>query len=487
MYKFPGTDVCSKLIAKYDKFLVYGDPDIDGLYATKLTIEFLKSQGKAYTYYINSNRQHGFLLSKEALKAFAGCCILAVDFAMTPEELQALVDNGISIICIDHHEVTYTCTQPVHIQGLNGAEGVLINNTYAFSDHDYAYLSGAGVCFNTFCCIDAAFDTISRRAYVGITLLSDSCPIENNDAATYLRTLFEWDSAESHALINALIPTTAYMYGRQRFLDREFIDYTFSPLLNAMCRFNVCYDALALIADPEHAGDCTVYKERQKPLITELLQLAQITDYGNLVTCCIETPDAYTDGVCLGNFIGVIANRLLGDYNKSVYVSLTAQGTFVRGSVRGRNAHTDYLQLFQSCGVQCAGHKAAFGVNVAPENSTEVFPLISKLIGEAELVAQNKGSDATIINISNLLQYAPYGYKAAIHNMYVRQEFRVYFDCTACSFEVGKRSTKSAYVEYLIDGVTVRCFSAELTPKNGLVQPMYSNGYVTYTLIPRKY
>lgn len=482
MYKFQGTEVFERLLDSYDNFFIYGDPDIDGLYATKLAIEFLNQRNKRYTYYINSNRQHGFMLMPETIKQLGRCCVLAVDFGMTIDDIQSCVDNGISIVCIDHHEVPQTYEAPIHIINANtGAEGVLITNTYVFTPKDAQCLSGAGVCYTVFCDLDATFNTYARRAYVGITLLSDSCPLENDLAASFLHDTFAWDSEESHDLINAVIPPRAYLHGRQKAFDREFIDYTFSPVLNAMCRFNACYAALALITNPKQNTDCTIYKERQKPVIDILCNAMDITDYGALLVCIINVPTDNIDGAHFGNFIGVIANRLLGEYKKTIYVALYHNGVFCRASVRGHGPHIEYLQLFQSCGIDCAGHRAAFGVS-APTD-VAIFPNIAQLIVKAQADTVNCSSDATIVKVGNLLQYAQYGYQAAIHNMYVRRDFRIYFDCAACGYTIIKTNATQTYTEYLINGVVVKCFTHGITPVNGIVQPMYTNGYVAYTLI----
>lgn len=486
MYRFQGTEVLERLLERFDNFFIYGDPDIDGLYATKLSIEFLTLRNKHYTYYINKDRQHGFLLTTEIIKNLERCCVLAVDFGMTEAEIQACVDSGISIVCIDHHEVPITYTKPIHIvNSATGAEGVLITNTYVFTAQNEQCLSGAGVCYNVFCSIDNAFDTYAHRAYVGITLLSDSCPLENELASSFLHDTFAWNSIESQELINAVIPPRAYLHGKQKAFDREFIDYTFSPVINAMCRFNACYEALNLITNPKMVVDSTIYKARQGPIIEAMYSRMDLTDYGTLLVCIINVPCETVDGANLGNFIGVIANRLLGEYKKTIYVALYANGVFCRASVRGHGPHIEYLQLFQASGMNCAGHRAAFGVPNAPTDLS-VFPKIAQLIREAQIATANCSLDLTIVNVGNLLHYAQYGYQVAMYNMYVRRDFRIYFDCSTCGYTIIKTNATQTYTEYLINGVVVKCFNKGITPINGLVQPMYTNGYVAYTLVAKE-
>ena len=93
-----------------DKFIkrpliVYGDPqlpDVDGIFAMLLACQFLDMLGYKYSYFINSDRHHGFTIEPSALN---GYFVIAVDFDIPQETMQTLVDNDVAVLSLDHHHI----------------------------------------------------------------------------------------------------------------------------------------------------------------------------------------------------------------------------------------------------------------------------------------------------------------------------------------------------------------------------------------------
>ena len=84
--------------------LIYGDPDVDGLFSLKYEKDFADFLGfKKYSYYVNDNRQHGF--NMELADHLSGWLVISADFGITQEEMQTLVDKDVVVLATDHHEV----------------------------------------------------------------------------------------------------------------------------------------------------------------------------------------------------------------------------------------------------------------------------------------------------------------------------------------------------------------------------------------------
>lgn len=485
MYKPKGWEIVQRLIEEHTHFFIYGDPDIDGLYATKLTIDFLKRQKKAYTYYINDNRQHGYMLDITKYGA-DGVVLIAVDFAMTRAEVSELVHQGVTVINIDHHEVESEQNSLYYIaDNVTQAEGVIVNNTYVFEDVRYKFLSGAGVCYSVYSMIDTTYITQAHKAYVGITLLSDMCVIESQEAQEYLQAVYTWDDVESKYLIELVMSEKQklYTFGVQKYMDREFLDFTFNPVLNAMCRCNASVKALQLLMHETQVEDLQKYKEIQNAYINMLQDIEEIEEYTNLVVCKIQIETLPIATISYGNFIGVLANRLENTLQKSVLIYMLHGTTLVRGSFRGFYTGMNYLQICKQQQIQCDGHQEAFGI-LSMQITQDLFKRIDDAITTEYATYRKEHKETAIkIKVTNLQRQIQIDKKSVVYNAFVRNAYRVYYDCRACVYEKYKESKQKSYIEYKIDGVIVKCFNAQLTPENGLVLPMLSNGYVTYTLV----
>lgn len=282
------------------KVIIYYDPDIDGLIAGTLASVVADHFGLTYEYRINSMRQHGFCMTDEELESIRGSLIIAVDFLMTEEELQRVVDAGVDIISIDHHlntvqsakEVihkTSNSSYPAYLSehsrnALNTADekhlrliqkhsqntpnpiddgltvdvlrneviqraeqaslcsyAVLINNQYPFEPAELRFLSGAGMVYETFKFVMPSLMQHQKyKAMVGWTLISDSCNLDSGLARGFLNELYNWNDSLAHYLIELTKPDTDWDSWMGSYeLDNSYIVYTVNPKFNAMFRANM--------------------------------------------------------------------------------------------------------------------------------------------------------------------------------------------------------------------------------------------------------
>jgi len=485
-----GTDKVLEII-KGRNIFVYGDPDMDGLGATYLVIEQLRLHNIAYTYYINNSREHGFKLDVNVLEKLRGCAIFAIDFHMDSAEIRQIVDKGISIVNIDHHNITEPFCY--YSNESNGCAGVIINNHYATEPENWRFLSGTGMVYAVFSIVFAVenYETQARAAMVGITLLSDVCPIETREAQYFLNAVYTWDSAESKRLISVVQTEKQRLgtFGVQKHLDREFLDFTFIPVFNALCRFDKNYEALAVLLneyDFAKRGEITCYKAKQAGIRDYLLDNCKLTFLDGFILCAIDTRMLKATETSYANFIGLVANQIMNTNSRSVLIYITNGTEYIRGSFRGICSAVNYLEILKSCGIFCDGHDGAFGVKSLV--SYEVLEQVAKKVQKAEEEAKATGNTTSkYIDVYNLQQFTMVDKNTAVYNQFVRDKFRAYYRYRGNNWTVTKRSETSQYVEYSVDGVTVKAFDSDLTPANSVIRPMKSNGYNVFTLCGVRY
>ena len=128
-------------IQRKEPILIYGDNDVDGITATALLTDFLKTIGATVFYFIPSRTTLKKDLISQALDPLLShhCKLLiTVDCGITAaKEIEEVIKNGIDVIVTDHHEPTSKI--PNCIATLNPK---LINSTYPNRD-----LTGVGVAF----------------------------------------------------------------------------------------------------------------------------------------------------------------------------------------------------------------------------------------------------------------------------------------------------------------------------------------------------
>lgn len=506
-----GLDIAANILSRIEgTALVYFDPDVDGVFSGKFVCSVLDSRNIPYERYINENRQHGFFYPD--ITKLKNRTVIAVDFSIDPDKLKQLRDNNIRLINIDHHAidsntlVTYSC------DGSSQIDGVVINNQYSFEPESKRYLSGAGVVFYVFANLIPGFDCELSRALVGLTLLSDIRPIENDEAQVFLRTCYTSRHPYIQYLVNITKAEKDYGFGVPRF-ERNYIDYTFSPKLNALFRLNMGTVAMDLVAgkppsfkldearliqsqvvdytmrkltspfntnnllDPQSQGVIRQPKSYIKPDGTEGTQF--ITSLSDLDIFFMPNEDI-SPSYRLSNFIGLTCSRLKGT-GKSTVAYIGSDTEVIRGSFRGRFDNIDYLGLFQKYGFSnCAGHHGAFGINACNMQSVNFIGLNAE-IARLENLAEKQEYVDRIVPVENLAMFVHSEVlkQLAMYNLYVRDGYRKLIKYTGTN--TSRRKTGKVY-EYNIDGISVKCFDADVNTQNGYILPIYDRNVLTFYL-----
>lgn len=469
--------------------------------AMLLACQILDMWGYSYSYFINSDRHHGFTIQPSAL---SGYFVIAVDFDIPQETMQKLVDNDVAVLCLDHHKVQ---DEFIHcISYRCDAEGIVINNQYPFEPEEDKYQSGAGVVYEAFKTCYPEFESKEREAIVGITLLSDARPIENPKARKYLKTTYSADPQTGYIgyLVRSVLDSD-YTFGLPR-MDRNFIDYIFSPRVNALLRFGRETEAIDFILGKGISSSNP--KHLQSELLLAMKQRANILELQNVTIVALNALDFsdYKD-VNISSFIGLLCSDIKGT-GKSVLGFVFENGKVLRASFRGKYDDIHYLSGFRNLGIDAKGHPPAFGI-IDFEPTTQTWYEIDDLIGDLDSYHE---VTATVYDVSNLGMFLTQrGMSIATENCYVRDMYRTYINYKGSNIQELKRTYRSEpfspddymkgieadfesggekykytldsngnritkYIEYLIDGKKVKSFGVDI--EDGYILPILEKGYI---------
>lgn len=469
-----GEDIAKSIMLrgfKDRKVLVYYDADVDGLFAGYIASKFCEKQGVPYQIYINDNRGHGFRIAPEKLK---GYLVIAVDFDIPTDIVEQLVLNDVSLVSFDHHKIQDNFVWYKY----EGAEACILNNQYPFEPSEDRYLSGAGVVYEALTHIDPTFSSQELQALVGITLLSDSREIENRKAREYLTKTFYTDTEQGylHYLMTEVLKgKVSYGFGTPRF-DRNFIDFTFSPTLNAMLRYDKGMQAVNFICG-RGLDDCKA-REVQKEVIEKMTANAYRLKLSAMTVVACDESILDGSGVSMANYIGYLANKEKG-MGVSV-LAYTYRGQEVtRASFRGRYSDVDYNDAFNRMGIVSQGHKSAFGI-LDFQPTQDIWEKLNHIVG---LLDSGHVQTFKVVDVHNLsTAVVQFVGKLAEENMYVRDEYRTYLRYQGTTYRTARKSTK--YIEYIVDGLQVKGFDTEINPCNGLILPVMEKNHVKLYLRP---
>jgi single-stranded-DNA-specific exonuclease len=481
IHKFKGLDTVadslSRMLANPDPIIVYFDPDVDGAIAGYLVCKYLRKHGHPFQWYINSNRSHDWSL--DTSKVY-GRNVIAVDFIITAEKVKELCDYGVELISMDHHE---NGNEFISYISEEGKVGVVVNNQYPFEEEDGRYLSGAGVVFETLVGIDSGFDTLLNRQLVGITLLSDIRDIENELAEDYLYKLY---SAKYDGFIHKLIESTIgerdYGFGVPK-MDRNFVDFKFSPALNACFRFNRQEEVVKFLLG---VGELNCeWRNRQKSLVAELISNCKVVEFEHLRVVYFEESDFLEYSDVLSNFVGLCASQFLkGD--KSVICYMISEDSFSggryvkRASFRGNYNGLGYNKAISSENgmFECKGHGSAFGIK-GMKPSRNLFTKVDEICGKVE---EGTDKNANVIDICNLSMFLNGGkaFKIAEDNMYKLSQNQTMIRYTGGAIKVKREG--SSYREYEVDGIPVMSFHLKSRFDQNLVSIVLDRGLCTFYL-----
>ncbi len=353
---------------------VFGDYDVDGITATCLLTDYLRSLGANCLTHIPGRLEEGYGLNEAAIRQLHGQgvrLIITVDCGITAMEEAELCNRlGITLVITDHHECKATLPRAAAVVDPHRAD----------RSYPHTNLCGVGIAFKLVAALSGDQESIARR-YCDLFCLgtiADVMPLCGENRHLVIRGL-EALSSPRRVGIRALLDACECS---NKPITASTIGYVIAPRINAAGRMERADLAveLFLTEDPVYAAElaqtlCTLNKERQS-IESEIHKEAAAMlrgqkHHGGAIVLAGEN---WHQGV-----VGIVASRLCEEYRRPTFL-ICLSGDRGKASSRSYGGFNLFgaLQELSHLLVGYGGHELAAGFTIDREHIEEFRRQISK-------------------------------------------------------------------------------------------------------------
>jgi len=411
---------------KQEKITIYGDYDIDGLTATTVLLEGLKSFGfEQVDAFIPNRFVEGYGLTVDAVERIAAMgaqLIITVDCgSLSHEPIARANELGVDIVVTDHHNVADV--QPDAIAVVNPKrllhdfpekyENFLLkeksDTLYPFVD-----LAGVGVAFKLVQALStklAGLEDGKEKWLMDLVALGTVCDVvtlrDENRTFVYwgLKVLAKTrrPGLKALMLVSGVEPEK---------VNARSLGFQLGPRMNAAGRLETAQYALDMLM----TQDSFVALEKAQQLDT--MNKQRRADQDKIFKeAIVEAEQRLSDPVLVVSapdwshgIIGIVAAKLLERYKKPTYV-LEVMGEEAKGSARsyGDFSAADAIRFSDDIITKGGGHKLAAGVTMPTANidafrkRVNEFYVSLKLSNQTDLLLPQADSDATFDELNEQL------------------------------------------------------------------------------------
>ena len=342
-----------------EKIAVFGDYDVDGITATCLLTDFLRSHGCDCVPYIPGRLEEGYGLNPiaiEYLHSLGVKLIITVDCGITAmEEAQLCKNLGIDLVITDHHECKDMLPEAVAVVDPHRPDGGYPHKT----------LSGVGVAFKLAAALSGNQMELLQRYgdMVCLGTVADVMPLQGENRTIVDRGLAKLRSNCRPGLA-ALMEQCG---GDAASVSATMVGYMLCPRINAAGRMGQIDVAIELFLtdDPHKAEEaaktlCELNKQRQA-VESEIYRQAVEMLPTQIPEAIVLADEGWHQGV-----VGIVASRIAEEYSCPAFL-ICLDGEHGKASSRsfgGFNlfaALTKLSPLLESYG----GHELAAGFTIA--------------------------------------------------------------------------------------------------------------------------
>lgn len=394
---------------KQEKITIYGDYDIDGLTATTLLLDALRSFGFTHVKAFIPNRfVEGYGLTRDAIERIAADgaeLIITVDCgSLSHKEIERANELGVDVIVTDHHNVADT--PPPAIATINPKR----------KDHEYPFidLAGVGVAFKLVQALQTRLDGLpvgQEKWLLDLVALGTVCDVvtlvDENRTNVYfgLKVLAQTRRPGLKALM-------AVAGVEPRTVNARSLGFALGPRMNAAGRLETAEYALNLLTSTDGMAALTIARQlddmnkarraEQDHILKEAIIQAEALQHDPVL---VVSAKGWNHGI-----VGIVAAKLLETYQKPSFV-LEEMGEEAKGSARsyGDFSAADAIRAADDLIIKGGGHKLAAGVTLLTENipafrkRVNEFYLSQKLMNQAALLLPKADSDADIAELTEAL------------------------------------------------------------------------------------
>ena len=355
------TDAIERAVMTKAKILIIGDYDVDGLMCICILKSGLKILGTDnVTVFRYRKRMHSLdaLAVQQCIQQGFEYCFIADCGSNNHSLLRKLTYYGIKVILLDHHESSIDYAGYSEL----GNDINVINTMLEPKEYS---LSAGALCY---CVMHYAIGKAGKNedglaVYALISLYADCMQMSDD-----LNRSIYYKATE---LDRELIPADIAMFmNKYQVISSRFINYWFSPRINAMFRAENLEVLNKLFIDESTAMEISENLdvvessyEILRDMVNKISDVIEVTEMNTFAIADVYSVDSFigVEQNKLWNYTGLIANQLTDRYSKAAFV-YCYNGEFTKGSVRDTFGR-DLLSLFsQLC--RAEGHPPAFGTQI---------------------------------------------------------------------------------------------------------------------------
>lgn len=360
-----------------EKIAVFGDYDVDGITATCLLTDFLRSRGGNCVPYIPGRLEEGYGLNPIAIRQLCSegvKLIITVDCGITAvEEAEFCAQNGIDLVITDHHECKKELPKAVAVVDPHRPDC-----SYPHKD-----LSGVGVAFKLAgaLCGNQKKVLEDYSDLVCLGTVADVMPLHGENRVFVSRGL----EALRHTRRPGILALLEQAGCDRASLTATSVGYILAPRINAagrMGQIDLAVD-LFLTDRPEKARAaaralCDLNKQRQAVEAEIYAQAVEMLPKGKTPDAIVLADENWHQGV-----VGIVASRIAEEYCCPTFL-ICLDGDHGKASSRSYagfnlfSALSRLSHLLESYG----GHELAAGFTIGREQIPAFREQIGRLARE---------------------------------------------------------------------------------------------------------
>ena len=370
-------------LSRREHIAVFGDYDVDGITATCLLTEYLRSKGGHVTSYIPARLEEGYGLNPiaiDTLKKQGVELIVTVDCGITANHEATLCrELGIDLVITDHHECKSELPQAI----------ALVDPHRKDQPQPVTEMAGVGVAFKLAAAIEGEQETLLDQYcdFLCLGTVADVMPLTGENRTMVARGLKALENPRRVG-IAALMAECSVQKGP---VTAGTIGYTLAPRINAAGRMGEVGIAteLFLTHDAGRAGElagalCRLNRRRQEIESSIYQSAVAMLPPGGPPQAIVLADESWHQGV-----VGIVASRMAEEYSCPTFL-ICLDGDKGKASSRSYGGFNLFRSLEQLSGLleSYGGHELAAGFTIRRES---IAPFREKMMA---LCASFRESDA---------------------------------------------------------------------------------------------
>ena len=377
-----------RAMAEGQTIAVFGDYDVDGITATCLLADYLRSKGVDCLTHIPGRLEEGYGLNEGAIHQLYDKgvrLIITVDCGITAiQEAQLCKELGITLVITDHHECKEELPSAAAVVDPHRPD-----RTYPHTD-----LCGAGIAFKLVSALDGDQEAMARRYcdLFALGTVADVMPLRGENRNMVVRGLKALNEPQRLG-IRALLEACEC---DSKEITAATIGYVIAPRINAAGRMERAELAveLFLTRDPVKAAElartlCELNKERQTIEAQIHKEAASmLRGHKHRDGAIVLAGEDWHQGV-----VGIVASRLSEEYRCPTFL-ICLNGDNGKASSRSYGGFNLFgaLQELSHLLVGYGGHELAAGFTILRENIEEFRKGVTKLAQQHAMAEPGGGA-----------------------------------------------------------------------------------------------